>query len=219
MKLLIPTLLAEERVLYLDCDLIITSDLGELFVTDLGQYVVGAAGVMNMQWAVENSFLTSLGLSRDTKYFNSGVLLIDIRKWNNIDVFAKCREFADKYPRALKAADQTVLNYVFKNNFHELDYSYNYTVYPYSFPINTRTPARVYHFVGSPKPWDFMGEIIHQNYPLFSSVLSKTAFKNYRTYRDFSIKKARRTVRLARAYINCLRRVATLPSQVVAPEA
>jgi lipopolysaccharide biosynthesis glycosyltransferase len=216
-KLLVPSLLAEDKVLYLDCDLIVTTDLGELYGTDLGTHVIGASGVMNIQWSVEKSFLSSIGLSPNAKYFNSGVLLIDIKKWNNHDILKRCHEFADRYPLALKAADQTVLNYVFRNEFYELDPLYNYAVYPYSRPIQNQTPGKIYHFVGAPKPWDFMGEIIHRNYPFFYHVLSKTVFRDYRTYCDFSINRARRTIRMSRAYVNCLRRRAALPQMQSPP--
>jgi lipopolysaccharide biosynthesis glycosyltransferase len=213
MKLLIPSLLTEEKVLYLDCDLIVTTDLGELFATDLGPYVIGASGVMNIAWSVEKGFLTSVGFNQNDKYFNSGVLLIDTIEWNNRDILGKCHDFADEYPVALKAADQTVLNYVFRDDFYELDPLYNYNVYPYSRPIQNKTPGKIYHFLGAPKPWDFMGEIVHRNYPFFYRSLSKTVFRDYKTYFDLSINRAFRTMRMSRAYVNCLRRRAALPSE------
>jgi hypothetical protein len=52
--------------------------------------------------------------------------------------------------------------------------------------------------------YDFLGEWLHRNYPMFYDTLAQTSFKDYKSYRDFSVRKLNRTVRLSRSYAKCL---------------
>jgi lipopolysaccharide biosynthesis glycosyltransferase len=208
MKLMVPEFLDDHRVIYLDSDLIVQRDLSDLFNLDLKGYVVAARGSANIEWQLERKFFTSLGLNEKAKYFNAGVMVIDLQRWRVSGITKKCFEFAEKYPRELIVADQTVLNYVFyENQFFELDSSYNHPLYSTEpvIPIPV-PPGKIFHFVGSPKPWDFMGEILHANYPLFHDVLSNTAFRSYKSYHGLSFSKAKRTFRLGRSYFYCVAR-------------
>ena len=206
MKLMLPELLDEDRIIYLDSDLVVRRDLSELFSSDIGGYVVAASGVAEIEWQLERSFFASLGLNEKAKYFNGGVMLIDLQRWRASRITEKCMEFIEKYPRELITADQTVLNYVFyKNQFFELDSSYNQALYPTSKPV-MHTTEKIFHFVGSPKPWDFLGEFLHTNYFLFKGVLSNTAFRTYKSYRGMTFSRAKRTFRLVRSYGYCLGR-------------
>jgi UDP-glucose:(galactosyl)LPS alpha-1,2-glucosyltransferase len=206
-KLMLASLLQqEERVIYIDSDLVIKKDLTSLFSENLNGHVLGVSGVSTIQSAFENKFFTSIGMKPEAKYFNSGVMLMDLEKWRQLDITKQCLKFANKYANVFTFADQAILNYVFyENNFHELDKSYNHALYPNSETIPIEDTDSIFHFVGSPKPWDFLGEVIHQNYSLSQHILSKTVFKDYKTYLDFSIHKAKRTVRLSRSYYNCLK--------------
>jgi len=204
MKLLLPELLDDDRLIYLDSDLIIRRDLSELFGLDMRGYAVAACAT-EIEWQADGEFLMSLGLNEKAKYFNSGVLLIDLQQWRKLGITKKCLEFAEKYQRELISHDQTVLNCVFyQNQFFELDWSYNQGLYPTSKPVTSAT-GQIFHFVGSPKPWDFLGEVLHTNHSLFQGVLSNTAFRSYKSYRGLTFGRAKRTLKLARSYRDCLR--------------
>jgi lipopolysaccharide biosynthesis glycosyltransferase len=204
-RIMLASIIHEERVIYLDSDLVIKRDLGDLFHADLNGHVVGVAGVGNIEWALEREFFTSIGLDKEAKYFNAGVLVMDLDKWRAFNITRKCIEFADKYPDMLLTADQTVLNYVFyRNNFCELDKSYNRALYADSNSVDPAESGSVFHFVGAPKPWDFCGEFIHNNYPLFQSMLKNTSFSNYRSYFNLTFYSVKRTFRLYRAYYRLL---------------
>jgi lipopolysaccharide biosynthesis glycosyltransferase len=204
MKLMLPELLDSERIIYLDSDLIVRRDLGELFNLDIGGYAVAASGVAVIEWQPERSFFTDLGLNEKAKYFNTGVMLIDMNQWRASRITEKCLEFIEKHPKELIVADQTVLNYVlYENQFFELHSSYNVALYPTSKPEMDAT-GKIFHFLGSPKPWDFLGEFIHTNYSLFQGVLFNTAFRTYKSYRGMTFRRAKRAFRLGRHYIHRL---------------
>ncbi len=204
-RIMLASMVHDERVIYLDSDLVIKKDLSNLFQTNLNDYVIGVSGIGNIDWALEREFYLSIGLEKEAKYFNAGVMVIDLDKWRKLNITEKCFEFADRYPNKLFAADQTVLNYVFyKNNFFELDKSYNHGLYPYSNPVDPQECDSIFHFVGSPKPWDFGGEFVHRNYPLFRGILNNTSFCKFKSYLDFNFYRVQRTLRLSRAYYRCL---------------
>ena len=64
-----------ERVIYLDCDVIVTSSLRELFNVDLLGNVIAAVKDAGVTEKVKNK----LGVKQ---YFNSGVLVIDLNGYN-----------------------------------------------------------------------------------------------------------------------------------------
>ena len=98
-----------ERILYLDCDMIITSSLKELWKTDLSGFVAGV-----VQDAVPDSVKTAVGLSAEDKYFNAGMLLIDLEKWRSENIQEKITAFLDEKKGRVVHHDQGVLNGVSK---------------------------------------------------------------------------------------------------------
>jgi len=90
MRLFIPYFIPSEveRVLYLDVDMIVQKDLSVLFDTDLEDKLVGAVLdpriiSFNNEWGGVKNF-AALGLDGETKYFNTGLLLIPVKNgWKN----------------------------------------------------------------------------------------------------------------------------------------
>src|SRR4051812_28713331 len=65
-----------DRVLYLDCDIVIVGSVAALWNVDLDGALLGAVDIPGSEHGV-----THLGLRAEDGYFNSGVLLIDLKKW------------------------------------------------------------------------------------------------------------------------------------------
>lgn len=65
-----------DRIIYLDCDTVVVSDLSTLWEFDMGEATIGAVDDCR-NWR----YLRHLGLPRDATYINSGVLLMDLRKY------------------------------------------------------------------------------------------------------------------------------------------
>jgi len=112
-----------EKVLYLDCDIIFCGDIAELYNLDLDNFPIAAL------W---EDFIEYTNIKRNLypEYkggnfsFNSGVLLIDMKKFNeHTKTFV---ELTLRFQNLLKYSDQDVLNIVFDNNFIRLDYKYNF---------------------------------------------------------------------------------------------
>ncbi len=108
-RLLLPELLPDvARVLYLDVDTVAVDDLGPLWQIDLGQQYLGA--VTNVFWIAGHAErVASLGL-RPESYFNSGVLMLNLKQLRADDCSAKIRDVILRRKAELLWPDQDALN-------------------------------------------------------------------------------------------------------------
>lgn len=110
-RYLIPKYVKEDRVLYLDCDMIVTDSLDELFNTDLKGFPVGAVA----------------DLPASSDQFNSGLLLINNKYWRDNDIFNKLMVLTVDLHESVYG-DQGVLNVLFKDLWYKLPLTYNLQV-------------------------------------------------------------------------------------------
>lgn len=108
------------RCLYLDCDMIICGDLYPLYVMDLRGNVIAA-----VQDSVNGLTKEAVGLDRRERYFNSGLLLIDLNKWRSIDADQACLDFIAQHQGSVTHHDQGVLNGLFHQDVSILPLKYN----------------------------------------------------------------------------------------------
>ena len=135
-----------KKVLYLDSDLIVMHPLEELWDIDLVDRALAAVIDGNPGRATE------LGLPAGAKYFNSGVMLINLEFWRRHDIEKKVIEFIKRNPDKLEHWDQDALNAVLVDNWTELNTHWNvqYETIIKAPPIYD---AAVAHFCGDVKPW------------------------------------------------------------------
>lgn len=104
-----------DRVLYLDCDMIVCDSLRDLWNTDLHNCVLGA-----VQDSIGDSTKKAVGLLPEEQYFNSGMLLVDLAKWRELGVGTKCFHFIEGKKGSVVHHDQGVLNGVLRNQWFRL---------------------------------------------------------------------------------------------------
>ena len=110
-----------DKVLYLDCDTLVNGSLEELFSMDLADnYVASVKDV----WGVKD-YVKRLQMESDT-YFNSGMLLINCKKYRDEDVFNKIKEYSIKYKKIIKFCDQDTLNKIIDTKKINLPPKYNF---------------------------------------------------------------------------------------------
>ncbi|MCQ2173669.1 MAG: glycosyltransferase family 8 protein [Bacteroidales bacterium] len=117
-----------DRVLYLDCDMIVTQPLNDLWNYDLKGNVIAA-----VQDAVPDRFKYAVGLRSEDRYFNAGLLLIDLKKWRETDCERKCLDFIRERQGRVFHHDQGVLNGVFRNSLACLPLKFNVMTVQYIF--------------------------------------------------------------------------------------
>ncbi|WP_396126164.1 glycosyltransferase family 8 protein [Anaerobacillus sp. CMMVII] len=153
-RILLPELLSSKikKVLYLDCDLIVKKDISELWNTDIKKYILAAVDESSMFGSGRRRRLKKeLGISKRSRYFNAGVLLLNLKKWRKDGVSERIVNYLKRHPK-LTFMDQDALNAVLHNEWHQLDYKWNYTTYHWDqFP---HVKPAIIHFCGWRKPWN-----------------------------------------------------------------
>ena len=169
-RIFIPFLVKDaKKAIYLDDDMIIQGDIKDIYNTDLGDYAVG---FVPFHYGIPDRILTGelidksgKFLSKEHKYFNSGLMLFNCDKWREkvdtnkiidiaINVISKNRDI-------FSLNDQDTLNVYFNNNnYKELPFIYN------NFSTNTKIGCKydkqcdeemkksyIIHYAGD-KPWE-----------------------------------------------------------------
>ena len=151
-RLLIPKLKPKlNKVIYMDSDIIVLDDIKKLYEIDLEKYALAAAWDKS-RILYNTDTKEALELSDNYRYFNAGVLLIDIKKWIKNDIVKKLFEIQKRYKDKILHADETLLNKYFDNNYKIFDISFNYTDYDILNSPNKKISIR--HFASPIKPWN-----------------------------------------------------------------
>lgn len=112
----------EEKALYLDCDTVITGDILELYNEDVSEYILGA--VYDYPNILRTDELKKIGIVKET-YFNSGVLLMNLKEFRDNDVLKKALDYLGQN-KTLKCPDQDALNTVCYGKVRFLDERWNF---------------------------------------------------------------------------------------------
>ncbi|MDB9374935.1 glycosyltransferase family 8 protein [Nodularia sphaerocarpa] len=170
-RLLAPDILPNHlnKVLYLDSDLIVNGSILELYNYDISNYVVAAHG----KKVVTNKKRLELN---SNYYFNSGVMLINLETWRNLNIGKQCIELIRNRPDMIKLWDQDALNKVIDGDFLNLDQKWNSLVDLYDGNSQANDQSMIIHFIGSLKPWQIW--CISPAKELYWSYLKKSPWSN-----------------------------------------
>lgn len=132
-----------DRVLYLDGDVLVSDSLKDLWETDLTDKC--AAAVID---SISEEYYELFGLSKTAKYCNSGVILIDLKKWHEQEIGKKVAEYVREHDGYVFFMEQTVLNAILDSKIHILHPRYNvFTLMlclNYHDHMKLRSPKRFY---------------------------------------------------------------------------
>ena len=98
------------RVIYLDSDIIIKGSLDELWAVDLEKCIIAAVTdpIVNNDRSVREK----IRLAPESKYFNTGVLVIDLRHWRDARLGERALDFLVNHPELITWWDQCALNHI-----------------------------------------------------------------------------------------------------------
>lgn len=126
-----------DRLLYLDCDTIVNKNISELYNYDLDGKTIG----MVCDY-IGADIRDVIGLQKTDKYYNSGVLLIDMNIWKA----RKCQERILRHMKNVNASypfiDQDIINIIFKDEIKTLPWNWN--VFPYYFTYSFKNIQKQY---------------------------------------------------------------------------
>jgi len=171
-----------KKVLYLDCDLIIKKDISELWNIDISKYFIAA--VENPKFNRYNN----LKIPINAKYFNSGVMLINLEKWRQHNIAHRVIKFIKDNPEKIILWDQDALNAILYNGWKELPPKWNQQTIMFEIDVSetnftkakfteaTENPA-IIHYTTSSKPWHYTNE--HPLKNEYYKYLKKTPWRKY----------------------------------------
>jgi lipopolysaccharide biosynthesis glycosyltransferase len=210
-RILIPDIIPESfhKAIYLDCDLVVIKDLDELWCTSFnGKHLLAvqdmAAPYMRSSKVLKNydhcgPYLSDdtalinyreLGLTGDYKYFNAGVLVINLDKWREDNISETVINYLHTNKKYVRWWDQDGLNAILAGKWKELDLRWNQGARIYRYPSWGQSPYEkhlynkilsnpyIIHFSMASKPWHF--DCSHPARDLFFHYLDMTAWAGWR---------------------------------------
>ena len=96
-----------DRVIYLDCDIIINGSIRELWNLDIHDKTIAA-----LKDAFSPYYRANIDLKKNDIMFNSGVMLINLKRWKEQKIEEKLLDFIKKRNGKIQQGDQGALNAV-----------------------------------------------------------------------------------------------------------
>jgi len=178
MKLFIPYFMPQhlEKIIFLDVDMIMLEDVSTLWHIDLGDKIVAVVQdqfvkVMGNWGGVRN--YEAFNLTADTKYFNTGLLVFNTKKWLELDLTTQVIKCTNDNREFVVFGDQYAINAILANQWKELDQSWNRFAYS-----EEERPFNI-HFTGR-KPFYKTYEFNEKYQKIFLGYLALTEWKNFK---------------------------------------
>lgn len=187
-RLFFPSLVPDDiqKLIYIDADTVVIKDLSELYHLNIGTRPIGA--VREKIGAVR----PEIGNYDKDNYFNSGVMLIDIKEWRKQEVTEKALKFIHEFPDALKCVDQDALNAVLLDNWFCIEKKFNvlYQFVPSTLPKRARAPflkdkVIIHYTLGKHKPWCALGR--NKLSYIYHQYQKKSPKRHEKMYTDFKM--------------------------------
>ena len=187
-RIMLPDLLPKSvhKVLYLDSDILVTTDIKDLYDVDLRGKPAGM---------VTNIKPGEYKFHNFKNYFNSGVILMDLDLWRKNRIYEKMLSYVENNkllfmydgqfnPDAFRYPDQDLINLILENEIYHLALFWNIQRQWFYEDVNDETRGIV-HFVGKRKPWmNKSAKAPHELYNKYwyNSIL--VIFKPYHFYKN-----------------------------------
>lgn len=216
-RLYLAELLTQEidKVLYLDGDIIVRHSLLPLWNIDLGENALAAASDCS---SGIKEYYNRLKYPFELGYFNSGVLLINLKYWREHQVLKDFESYMEKHVDAIKCHDQDVLNVSFcdkkifiplKYNLQNIFLKKKQNTFDYwkleKELLEAYADPCIVHFTTSDKPW--------RKYHIAQHPYSSTWYKyqNMTKWRGIKFENRTKKQRMRNHIGDILRKIGILP--------
>ena len=186
-RYLIPELKPElDKVIYIDSDMVITADIGELYHTDMHGKPLAAVPYRDerpdlnhyVKAQKEKHIKKILGLPDDHLYFNAGLLVLDCAYFRRNDWVNKLFELTEQNINTIKYPDQDILNMLTSCNYFVLDDKWNAVIdIDKMYGVKHTEVPCILHFTGgsNTRPWLSLTCPYREHFDQFAQ---KTPFAN-----------------------------------------
>ena len=169
-RLLLPDIIDADKVLYLDCDILIRADIFDLWNIDISEYYAGAV-IDPCLSGIDKYYIFPSGepvIPLGQTYFNSGVLLLNLKKYREDNLMQIVSRFVYENSESLHFPDQDALNVVMQGKWLPLDPCWNVQSsmfmmcykekrgdkFPQDIIEAVKNPA-IIHYTDTVKPWHY----------------------------------------------------------------
>lgn len=170
-----------DRAIYLDGDMVMTGSIQPLLQLDLGDHVLAAVDIPGSIRPGQLNYESKKG------YFNSGMMVINLKKWREIDARGLLIAGAHQLGPLLRDPDQDVLNFCFHDKYLQLDYIWN-AISPFFKEVHSLSlsqseidrvirEVRIVHFNGTAKPWNYL--CFHPYAKTYLGCVAKTEWRGF----------------------------------------
>lgn len=123
-----------EKLIIMDCDMIVKKDIADLYNTPLHDNIGGGVNDIVLQgWLNDpgndtyNYYINDLQITDPYKCFNGGLILLDLEKYRNTFTWAEVMTYINKYK--LRVVDQDIFNILLEGRSLQLDVRWNHMIY------------------------------------------------------------------------------------------
>lgn len=166
-----------DKIIYLDCDVVVKSDVSELYFTDLEGNWLGGVVDQYVQRTEEFCHYTenAVGVNR-SNYINSGIMLIDLAKFREFNVENTFIDLINKYNFETVDPDQAYINFICKGHIKYLPVCWNRT------PVETVRcdKPKIIHYALYKKPWQYSDTYLGEHFwayakksPFYKAILKE----------------------------------------------
>ena len=150
------------RMIYLDSDVVVLQGLEELdsLVLQCGMAVAACVEPYTPTFDSLNGVAdhARLGIEAATPYFNAGVMVVDVQRWNRLGIMGAAIEYLERPDVRISLFDQEALNVALRGRWQPLVPEWNVSRYWLHEARRVSRPdilerAKIVHFLSGEKPW------------------------------------------------------------------
>ena len=190
-----------EKIVYIDCDTIICDDIQKLYNIDIrNNFIAGCVDIAVNQcdfgdFKLAKDKLSLFDFNEFSKYINSGVLVINIKKWKEERISEKLLDISKQNKFIFH--DQDALNIICKDKIYYLSERWNFTTHvaPEIYSISTQNNMQnrilnwdigIIHYPGKFKPWNSYQGLLVNIWFMYANI--NPFFCNEKKISKFNIK-------------------------------
>ncbi len=149
-RLKLPSILPNiDKIIYLDCDVVVCTSLSELYNTNFGNNLI--AGVKDTD---KNK------LKKNPTYINSGVVVFDLKKMRQHNTENEFLKWTLNNISTIKLGDQEIINEVLKGKIKIVDDKWNVQSSNFINRSSYTNHPKIIHMLA--KPWKYASACIHK---------------------------------------------------------
>lgn len=166
-----------ERALFLDSDMIVRKEISQLWHTDLGEHIAAMVQdprivTFDNDWGGVKNY-QELGLDGQLPYFNAGLYLVDLKKWEAEHIGRKILNCVHENINYANYPDQYAANIILQGKWHHLESGWNH------FASEENPDPNLIHFI-SRKPMYASYEYSKVYQEEFYKYLRMTEWRNFK---------------------------------------